>query len=218
MNTIVVYSHKTYISCKLYSSTSIHNILEQFKGGGIMTRDEALEELKIRLSNKDVLQRSIAAEAVMKEFARHYKADAEMWGMAGLLHDIDYEKTEKNPSLHGIIGAEIIENLGFDEAIVYSIRAHNDYHGIPRKRKMDKVLFLADCIADLVIECASILPNKKISEVSVEYVLKKLDEKDFAEVVSRDLKKYHEELEITLQEFIEIALKAMQGVSQELAL
>ena len=62
-----------------------------------MTRDEAVEELKIRLSDKDVLQHSITVEAVMKEFARHYNADADIWGMVGLLHDIDYEKTVDNP-------------------------------------------------------------------------------------------------------------------------
>jgi len=183
-----------------------------------MTRDEALEELKLRVSNDDVLQHSIAVEAVMKEFAGHYNADADIWGMAGLLHDIDYEKTANDPSLHGIIGADILENLDIDEAIIYSVRAHNDLHGIPRKRKMDKVLFLADPISDLIIKCALILPNKKISEVSVEFALKKMDDKDFSEVVNRDRIKYLEDLGLTLEEFIAIALRAMQGDSQGMSL
>lgn len=183
-----------------------------------MTRDEALEELKLRLSKNDVLQHSLAVEAIMEEFARHFNADTQMWGMAGLLHDIDYEKTADNPSLHGIVGAEIIENLDIDGAIAYSVRAHNDYNGIPRKRKMDKVLFLADPISELIIDCALTLPNKKISELSVKYVLEKIDEEGFAEGANSELIKHHNELGISLKQFIEIALRAMQGVAQELIL
>ncbi|MHB8062662.1 MAG: HDIG domain-containing metalloprotein [Ruminiclostridium sp.] len=183
-----------------------------------MTRDEALEELKVRISNKDVLRHSLAVEAIMKEFARYYNADADIWGMAGLLHDIDYEKTVNKPSLHGIVGADILENLDIDEAIVYSIRAHNDFNDIPRKRKMDKMLVLAGYISDLIIRCALMLPNKKISEVSVEFVLKKINEKEFEEIINRDKIKYLEELGFTVEKFIDIALKVIQGVSQEFAL
>jgi len=178
-----------------------------------MTRDEALEELKIRVSDKDMLQHSIAVEAIMKEFARHYNADADIWGMVGLLHDIDYERTVNNPSLHGIVGADILENLDIDGAIVYAIRAHNDYNNIPRKRKMDKVLVLAGHICDLIIKCALILPDKKISEVSVEFVVKELGEKDFEEDANINTIKHLEELGLTVEEFIEIALKAMKRVS-----
>lgn len=182
-----------------------------------MTRDEALEELKLRLSNIDVLNHSIAVETIMKEFATRYNADADIWGMAGLLHDIDYERTADNPSLHGIVGAEILENLDVDQAIVYSVRAHNDYLGIPRKRKMDKVLFIADSISDLIIKCALILPSKKMTDVSVEFVIEKMNEKDYAESINRDLiEKYEEELGITHQEFIKISLNALKRISLEL--
>ena len=184
-----------------------------------MTRDEALEELKLRLSNINVLKHSIAVETIMREFATHYNADVDIWGMAGLLHDIDYERTADNPSLHGIVGADILENLDIDEAIVYSVRAHNDYLDIPRKRKMDKVLFLADSISDLIIKCALILPSQKIADVSVEFVIQKMNEKEYAESINRDLiEHYEEELGITHQEFIEITLNAMKRISIEFEL
>lgn len=180
-----------------------------------MNRDDAFEELKLRLSNKDVLLNSIAVEAVMKNFARRYNADVDIWGLAGLLHDIDYEKTINNPSLHGIVGADILENLGVDDAIVYSVRAHNNFNGISRKRKMDKILFLAAPLCDLIIKSAQ-LDNKKISDVSVESILKKMDEQDMIEGVSEDSIKYYQELGITVEEFIRIALNAMREISLQL--
>ena len=176
-----------------------------------MNRDDAFEELKLRLSNKDVLLHSIAVEAVMKNFARHYNADVDIWGLAGLLHDIDYEKTVNNPSLHGIVGADILENLGIDDSIVYSVRAHNNFNGILRKRKMDKILYLAAPLCDLIVKSAQ-LDNKKISDVSVESILKKIDEQNIVEDVSKDSIKYYEELGITIEEFVRIALNAIREI------
>lgn len=210
----------TWAFCYKQSSTRNYNIVALFKGGqhNIMNRDEALEELKLRVSNKDVLQHSIAVEAVMREFARYYNADADIWGLSGLLHDIDYERTANNPSLHGIVGADILENLDIDGAVVYSVRAHNDNNDIPRNRKMDKVLFLADFFTDLIIKCTLLLPTKKISEVTVGFLQKEMDDKDFSVIANRDKIGYLNELGLTLEEFIAISLRALQGVSQEFAL
>ncbi len=180
-----------------------------------MTRDEALEELKIRLSDKYMLQHSIVSEAIMREFALYYNDDIETWGMAGLLHDIDYEKTSNNPSLHGSVGADILENLNVDETVVYCIRAHNDFLGIPRNRKIDKVLFIADSISDLIINSALTLPNKKISKVSVDNILNMLSEKELVGATGWDKIKYLDELNLTLEKFVEISVKAMQKVPEE---
>jgi putative nucleotidyltransferase with HDIG domain len=179
-----------------------------------MTRDEALEELKIRLSDKYMLQHSIVSEAIMREFALYFVDDVETWGMAGLLHDIDYERTVNNLSLHGTIGADILENLDVDETVVYCVRAHNDFLGIPRNRKIDKVLFLADSISGLIIKSASTLPNKKISDVSAEDVLKMLSEQESVGATGLDRIKYLDELNLTLEGFVEISVKAMQEVSE----
>jgi putative nucleotidyltransferase with HDIG domain len=172
-----------------------------------MTRDEALEELKLRLFNKEVLQRSIVIEEIMKEFARHYNADVDIWGMAGLLHDIDYDKTRNDPMSHGITGAGIIENFEVDGAIAYSVQAHNDLLGISRKRKMDKVLYLSDFVYEAIIKCASTLPDKKVSSVTVE----NLNNKDFLEFLSKNTE-YFEELSMTSEDFIKTSLKVIQRV------
>lgn len=180
-----------------------------------MTRDEALEELKIRLSDKYMLQHSIVSEAIMREFALYYIDDIEIWGMAGLLHDIDYERTVNNPLLHGIIGADILENLDVDETIVYCVRAQNDSLGIPRNRKIDKVLFLADSISDLIIDSAAMLLNRKISDVLAQDILKLLSEKESVGAAGWDKVKYLDELNLTLDRFVEISVKALQEVSEE---
>lgn len=180
-----------------------------------MTRDEALKELKIRLSDKYMLQHSIVSEAIMREFAIYYIDDVETWGLAGLLHDIDYERTVNNPLLHGAIGADILENLDIDETIIYCVRAHNDSLGIPRNRKIDKVLYLTDSISDLIIKSASTLPNKKISDVLAESVLTMLSEQELVGATGGDKIKYLDELNLTLDRFVEISVKAMQKVPEE---
>ncbi len=165
-----------------------------------MNRDLALEELKLRLCNKNVLFRSLIVETIMEDLARQFNADPQIWGLTGLLHDIDYEKTVNQPQLHGITGAEILENLGFDEAIVYSVRAHNDINGIPRKRKMDKALYLADYTVKYIIDTYTD-ENLKLSEVQAEKVLESLADNS---LFFNNL----DELRLNGLEFLEVVLKA----------
>lgn len=141
-----------------------------------MNREQALEELKLRLSDTHVLNRSFVVEAMMQELALHLNADAALWGMAGLLHDIDYQKTLNQPEFHGMVGAEVLENLNFDGSIVYSVRAHNKLSKIPRKRKMDKSLYICDIIADLVLRTYN--GNPALKEDTEQELLKQLEKEE----------------------------------------
>jgi putative nucleotidyltransferase with HDIG domain len=183
-----------------------------------MDRNEAFEELKLRLCNQNLIKHSLAVEAIMRELAGYFLGDVELWGLAGLLHDIDYERTADSPELHSIVGAEILENLGIDEAVVYSVRAHNGYHSIPRKRRMDKALYAADYTSVLIKACALIMPDKKLSEVTVDFILKKMESTSFANGVDRDQIRTCSELELTLEKFLELSLNAMKKVAAELDL
>jgi putative nucleotidyltransferase with HDIG domain len=184
----------------------------------LMQRTQAMEELTLRLTNKNLIKHSLAVEAIMRELAVHFGEDVEKWGLAGLLHDIDYDKTASDPAKHSILGAEILENLGVDESIVYSVRAHNDYHGIERKRKMDKALYSADPVSGLITAGALILPSKKLADVTVDFLLKRMNEKSFAKGASREQIKACEEFGMQLGQFIDISLQAMQKISGELEL
>lgn len=183
-----------------------------------MERVQALDELKKMLTNKNLIKHSLAVEAIMEELARYFNEDAEEWGIAGLLHDIDYDKTAADPSRHSILGAEILEQLGVSSSIVYAVKAHNSYHGIERKRKIDKALYSADPVSGLITAGALILPSKKLEDVSVDFIMKRINEKSFAKGANRDQIKACQELGLTIEEFIGISLKAMKQISDELGL
>ncbi len=168
-----------------------------------MNRDQALEELKLRLFDKNILLRSMFVEAIMEELARYFNADIQMWGLAGLLHDIDYEKTLEHPELHGIKGADILENFDIDEAIIYSVRAHNDGNNIPRKRKMDKALYLADFVSDYILLRWK-ADKESLEGVTVLEIKKSLENKG---VESKEF----EELGLTMEEFIALSLTAVRS-------
>lgn len=183
-----------------------------------MDREQAWIELRARVRNSNLVKHSLAVEAIMRKLASRLKGDAETWGIVGLLHDIDYERTVNEPEKHGLVGAEILENIGFDEEVIYAVRAHNPCHGIERKRKMDKTLYCADPVSGLITACALVQPSKKLSDVTAASVLKKMDEKSFAKGANRDQIRSCSELGLTLEEFIEIALTAMKDVSDQLGL
>jgi len=183
-----------------------------------MDRERALEELKARITNKNMIKHSLAVEAIMRELATMLEGDVEAWGLAGLLHDIDYEKTADDPAKHSIMGAEILENLGVDEEIVYAVRAHNSYHGIERRRKIDKALYCADPVSGLITAGALVLPGKKLADVTTDFILKRMKEKSFAKGANREQIKACSELGLTLEEFIEAAIRAMRKISDELGL
>lgn len=154
----------------------------------------------------------------MKDLALYFKEDIDKWGLAGLLHDIDYDKTADDPSKHSIVGAEILETLNVESSIIYAVKAHNEMHGMERKRKMDKALYCADPVSGLIIASALILPSKKLEDVTVEFVLKRMNEKGFAKGANREQIKSCEELGISLEKFIEISLNAVKKISDELGL
>ena len=183
-----------------------------------MDRVQAFIELKARLTNNNLIKHSLAVEAIMQQLAVYLKCNAEMWGLAGLMHDIDYDKTADNPAMHSILGAEILENLEMDPEIVYAVKVHNDYHGIKRKRKIDKALYCADPVSGLITAAALILPSKKLEDVTVDFVLKRMNEKGFAKGANRDQIKKCDELGLALETFIEISLNAMKRISNDLEL
>lgn len=177
-----------------------------------MEREQALEELKGRLKSENLLKHSLAVESIMKELAFYFKEDIDKWGMAGLLHDIDYDKTAGDPAKHGLVGAEILETLDVESSIVYAIRAHNDYHGIERKRKIDKALYCASPMAVVMNACTAALPSKEVKDLTVEYVMGKIAEEGFIKDIVLEQIKSCENIGIDLEKFVEVSVKAVQVI------
>lgn len=182
-----------------------------------MTRDEALQLVKQNISNQNLVKHMLATEAIMKALAKKFKENEEMWGLAGLLHDIDYEKTEGQPERHGLMSAEILEGK-VEERIIQAIKAHNSKTGIVQKNLMDKALYAIDPLTGLIVAATLVLPDKKLANLNPESILNRFKEKRFAAGVSREQIKSCEGFGLSLEEFVKIGLKAMQSISRELGL
>jgi putative nucleotidyltransferase with HDIG domain len=184
-----------------------------------MQREEALNLLKQEIKTPNLIKHSLAVEAAMRALARFFQEDEEKWGVCGLLHDIDYEKTKDNPNLHSKVGAEMLKKLGFDEEICQAILAHNSIHNVLPETKMAKALSCVDPLTGLIVAATLVLPSKKIKDLKVENVLNRFKEKSFARGADREeIKKCQEYLNLSLEKFIEIVLEAMQKIDVELGL
>ena len=183
-----------------------------------MTREDAMEAVRDNVENENLIKHMLATEAIMRELAKRLGEDEEKWGLAGLLHDIDVELTEGDMSSHGVLGSDLVRELAGDEDIARAILAHNETLGIPRETKLEKALFCADPLTGLITAAALVRPDKKLGSVEVKSVRKRFKEKSFAAGASREGIASCSELGLELDDFMELGLKAMQGVSDDLGL
>ncbi|MDI6631127.1 MAG: HDIG domain-containing metalloprotein [Bacillota bacterium] len=183
-----------------------------------MDRKEALGLLGTHLKNENLRKHCLAVEAVMRALARRFGEDEALWGLAGLLHDIDYEWTKGDPARHGIEGAILLERLGLPETVVQAVRMHNDRHGLPRETLLDKALYAVDPVTGLITAAALIRPDKSLAAVNVPFLLNRFKEKSFARGANRGQILSCTELGLTLEEFLALGLEAMQGIAAELGL
>lgn len=187
----------------------------------MITREEALNLLKKYVKNDKIIKHCLAVEAIMRGLARELGEDEELWGLVGLLHDIDYELTGKDLSKHGLKSMEIVEGKLPREAIE-AIGAHNEHNGFKPSSdyaiKLTHALRAADHLSGLIIATALVMPSKKLAEVKVKSIKKKFKSKDFARGVDRSRIREIEELGIDLNKFFEIGLNALKSIANELGL
>ena len=151
----------------------------------MLKREEALNLVKKNVSKRNIVYHMLAVEAIMRNLARHFREDEEKWGLVGLIHDIDYEKTETTPEKHSLIAEQILKNF-LPEELLRAIKAHNfRYTGVKPESRMEKALIASDAISGLLVACALVMPSKKLAEVKVETVAKKFKDKDFARGADR---------------------------------
>ncbi|BAF60895.1 predicted hydrolase [Pelotomaculum thermopropionicum SI] len=183
-----------------------------------MNRAEALSLLKKNLTSKNLFNHSLAVEAVMCRLAEHFGQDREKWGLAGLLHDIDYDRTKDDPDRHSLEGAEMLAGLGLPEDVVYAVKVHNHRHGLPRLSMLDKALYATDPLTGLIVAGALIRPEKKLAAIDVPFLMNRFHEKSFARGANRETIRTCSELGLSLEEFLGLGLEAMQGIAEELNL
>ena len=183
-----------------------------------LTREEALELVDERISQKNLVKHCLAVEAVMRRLADYFDQDQEKWGLVGLLHDIDYEETADDEERHSLVGGEELAEMGFAEDIVYAVKAHNGAHGLERKTLLDKALYASDPLTGLIVASALIHPDKSLNALDTEFVMNRYEENSFARGADRDVIASCREMDLELEEFVGLALEAMQGISEELGL
>ncbi len=187
-------------------------------GYGI-SREEALELLKNNIRNENLLKHCYASEAVMRALAGKLGEDADKWGLAGLLHDLDVELTDADLERHVLETEKILTRKGVDPEIVDAIVRHNEQaHDKKRESVFHHALAAGETITGLIIATALVYPDKKLASVKPKSITRRMKEKAFAASVSREIIRECETIGIPLNEFAEISLGAMQGISDQLGL
>ena len=189
-----------------------------------MTRDQAYKLVTDWTKNKNLVKHMLAVEAQMKALARYFKEDEELWGLAGLVHDADYEmlQEEKKIEEHPFRTVSKLKKLQVDPALVQAVESHawkwNKKCPEPKSR-VDWALYTCDELSGFIIACALVRPDKKLSSLNVDSILKKWPQKSFAKGVHREqIELCEEKLDMKLKDFILICLTSLQGISEELGL
>jgi putative nucleotidyltransferase with HDIG domain len=182
-----------------------------------MKRDEALSLVKQYLKNKNLIKHCLAVEACMRAMAEKLDEDVDKWGLAGILHDLDYEMTEKSPDEHTRETVKILEPYDLDPDIIHSIRAHAGM--VPCEKPMDWVIYAIDPLTGLIIAATLMHPDRKLYSVDLAFIQRRYKENSFARGARReDIEQIRNVPGITLDDFISICLTAMQGIHSELGL
>jgi len=183
-----------------------------------MTRDDAWSILTEFTKGDSLRKHARAVEASMRAYAARLGEDPERWGIAGMLHDFDYEMHPRAPH-HPLKGAEILTARGLERDIVYAILAHADYAGMPRVSRLDRALYACDELTGFVHACALVRPGKVITGLEPASVRKKLKDKGFARTVNRDdVYRGAAELGVDLDAHIAFVVEALAGVAPEIGL
>jgi len=170
------------------------------------------------VANENLRRHMLAVEAAMRDYAVRYDQDPEPWGMAGLLHDFDWEI---HPTLeqHPQAGAPILRQRGVPEQIVACIQSHADHTGVPRDTLMAKALYACDELTGLLVAVALVRPGRDLRQVKLSSVRKKWKDLSFAAGVNRqEVTAGTKELGVELWQHAGNVLTSMQAIAADLGL
>jgi putative nucleotidyltransferase with HDIG domain len=187
------------------------------------TRADALAIVHEYTQSDSLRKHMLAVEAAMRAYAEKFGEDVERWGLAGLVHDFDYERcpnaaqspTEEHPAE----GVRILRARGWPEDVLEAIMGHGNYTGVPRVTRMAKALFAVDELSGLVTATALVRPSRSVHEVDAKSVKKKMKDRAFARGVNRDdIVQGASELGVDLDEHIAFVVAALQREADALGL
>lgn len=184
----------------------------------MISREEAIQMLEENISAENMMKHCYASEAVLRAMARRLGRNEDEWGIAGLLHDIDVEITHADPFTHGPYAEKILIGKVTSE-MLDAIVMHNEVAtGKERTTEFQHALAAGETITGLITATTLVYPDKKIAGVKPKSVTKRMNQKAFAASVKRENIMECEKIGIPLDEFAEIAVKAMQEIHEILEL
>ncbi|MBK7833566.1 MAG: HDIG domain-containing protein [Gemmatimonadetes bacterium] len=187
------------------------------------TRDDALALMHEFTPSESLRKHMYSVEAAMRAYATAWGEDVERWGLAGLMHDFDYERWPNAEHLadaeHPAEGVRLLRSRGYPEDVLQAILGHAHYSGVARETRMAKALFAVDELTGLITATALVKPSKSVHDVDARSVLKKMKDKGFARGVSRDdVINGAAELGVELEAHIQFVIGAMQAKAADLGL
>jgi putative nucleotidyltransferase with HDIG domain len=188
----------------------IHHIMN-------LQREESLNLMREWVKSESLQKHMLCVEAAMRAYARKFGEDEEVWGIAGLLHDFDYEKFPEVDAIkktgHPFEGIKVLRGKGCPESIIQAILGHARYSGVKRESPMAKTLFAVDELCGFLVACALMRPDKFFTLEAVS-VIKKLKDKKFAAKVSReDINLSLSELGVEKTEHIDFVIQALRQIN-----
>ncbi len=184
----------------------------------MITREEAIQLLNENIKSENMCKHCLASESVMVALAKRLGKNEEEWGIAGLLHDIDVEVTKADPYTHGPYAEKILKGKVTDE-VLDAIVMHNEVAaGKERTTDFQHALAAGETITGLITATTLVYPDKKLASVKAKSITKRMKQKAFAASVKRENILECEKIGIPLNEFAELSLVAMQGISDKLGL
>ena len=184
----------------------------------VMNRDHTIEFLRQHVKTEMLMKHLYTVEASMRGYARKYGEDEDRWGIAGLLHDFDWEICP-TPEDHPNFGAQILRDNGYPEEMVRAVLTHGEHTGIHRESLMEHTLFAVDELSGFIRAVTLVRPNKSLDDVTPRSVRRKMRDKNFAKDVNRDdIVRGAEELGIDLDEHIAFIVESMKSVAERIDL
>lgn len=181
------------------------------------SRDDALALMHQHVESESLRRHMYSVEAACRAYARRFGDDEEAYGLAGLLHDFDYERW---PDEHPLPGAAILREKGYPEEIVRAILSHYAARtSVVPESRMERTLHACDEITGLITAAALVRPSRSVMDLEAKSVLKKMKDKQFAAGVDRDeVRAAADALGVDLAEHVQFVIEAMRGVAPSLGL
>ncbi|HET7372261.1 MAG TPA: HD domain-containing protein [Gemmatimonadaceae bacterium] len=187
------------------------------------TRAEALALMHEFTASESLRKHMLSVEAAMRAYAIRFGEDADRWGLAGLIHDFDYERypnaAHSPTDEHPAFGVGVLRERGWPDDILQAVLGHATYCSVPRESRMARTLFAVDELTGLITATALVKPTKSVRDVDARSVKKKMKDKAFAKGVNRDdVILGAQELGVELDDHIQFVIEAMRGVADAIGL